>query len=134
MFMLRVDLALALIRIMLGLVCTLHGSQKVLGAFGGPGLQGFVNWIGSLGVPAVLGYLAAFFEFAGGLLLLFGIASRLGAAMVIPVMLGAIYLVHLKNGFFTQNGGYEYPLVLLVMALALVIGGSGSLTLMKFME
>lgn len=122
---LRADLALALIRIMTGLVFTLHGSQKVLGAFGGPGLQAFASWIASLGVPGILGYAAAFCEFVGGLMLLLGVASRLGALMVIPVMLGAIYLVHLKNGFFAPDG-YEYPLVLLVMALAVLIGGSGS--------
>lgn len=134
MMPLRVDLALALIRIMTGLVFTLHGSQKVLGAFGGPGLQGFANWISSLGIPGAFGYLAAIFEFVGGILLLFGIASRLGALMVIPVMLGAIYLVHLKHGFFVQNNGYEYPLTLLVLAIAIFLGGSGSLAFTRIFE
>ena len=131
MMPLRTDLALALVRIMLGIVFTAHGSQKVLGLFGGTGLQKFVSWIASLGVPAALGYVAAFCEFFGGLMLLLGIASRLGALMVIPVMLGAIALVHLKSGFFGPQG-FEYPLVLLVCAVAIFLGGSGAFTLFEF--
>jgi len=131
---LQTNFALALIRIMLGVVFTAHGAQKVLGAFGGTGLQKFAEWIGSLGVPPLLGYAAAFCEFAGGLLLLFGIASRMGALMVIPVMLGAIYLVHLKNGFFIQNNGFEYSLTLLVMAVAVLLGGSGAGALTRIFE
>ena len=124
----RVDVALALVRIMLGVVFVAHGSQKVLGIFGGSGLQQFVSWITSLGVPAIFGYAAALCELFGGLMLLFGIASRLGALMIIPVMVAAIILVHLKSGFFGPQG-FEYPLVLLICALAIFLGGSGAFAL-----
>lgn len=127
------DLALALIRIMTGIVFTAHGAQKIFGAFGGTGLQKFVAWLTSMGVPVYLGYAAAYSEFIGGLLLLLGIASRLGALMIIGVMVGAIYLVHYKHGFFGPEG-FEYPLVLLVMAVAILIGGSGLCSLTRMFE
>ena len=114
--------ALAIVRIMLGAIFIAHGAQKVFGVLGGPGLEGFVQWAGTLGVPTWLGYLAAFAEFVGGVLLFFGILPELGALCVIPVMLGAVFVVHWKNGFFGQNGGYEYPLSLAITAAALILG------------
>lgn len=121
----RTEVALSLVRITLGVIFVAHGLQKVLGLFGGPGLDGFAQYIASMGVPAFLGYLAAFAELLGGFLLLSGIASEFGALLIIPVMLGAIWLVHGKNGFFIQNGGYEYALTLLALLIAIVIGGPG---------
>lgn len=123
--------ALTLIRIFLGIVFFAHGSQKVLGWFGGHGLQPFVSWLGTLGVPAVLGYAAAFFEFVGACLLLLGAASELGAFMVGCSMIGAIYLVHADKGFFVTNSGYEYALTLLILSLAIIIGGPGKLALWR---
>ncbi len=125
----RAQLGLTLVRIMLGIVFVAHGSQKVLGLLGGPGLQGFVSWASGLGVPTYLGYAAAFAEFIGGILLLLGIYAELGALMVIGVMIGAIYFVHLPHGFFIQNGGYEYVLSLIVSSVAILIGGAGTLAL-----
>ncbi len=110
--------ALTITRVMLGIVFIAHGSQKVLGAFGGPGLTGFVAWTSKLGIPFYLGYLAAFGEFVGGILLLLGVYTELGALMVMPVMLGAVLLVHWANGFFIQNNGFEYPLSLFVFLRA----------------
>ena len=121
--------ALCLIRLMLGVVFIAHGSQKVLGLFGGPGLTNFVAWAATVGIPAWLGYWAALFELAGGLLLFCGIASELGAVMIMCVMMGAIWFVHGSHGFFLQNNGFEYVLVLLLMALAIIIGGAGACTL-----
>ncbi len=127
----RAQWALTIARIMLGVVFIAHGSQKVLGLFGGPGLQGFVSWIGGYGVPWYLAYLAAFGEFVGGILLLLGAYAELGALMVMPVMLGAIVLVHRNSGFFIQSGGYEYVLTLFVFLVAIVIGGPGYLALLR---
>ena len=125
----QAQLGLTLVRIMLGIVFIAHGGQKVLGLFGGPGLEGFVSWVGTFGVPAYLGYIAAFAELIGGILLLFGIYAELGALMVIGVMAGAIYFVHLPHVFFIQNGGYEYVLSLIVSSVAIIIGGAGTLAL-----
>ncbi len=127
----RAQWALTIARIMLGIVFVAHGSQKVLGVFGGPGLAGFITWIAKFGVPSYLAYLAAFGEFVGGILLLLGVYAELGALMVMPVMLGAILLVHWGNGFFVQSGGFEYTLCLFVFSLAILIGGPGQLALVR---
>lgn len=125
----QAQLALTLVRVTLGSIFILHGGQKVLGLFGGPGLESFVQWIGTMGVPSWLGYLAAFAEFIGGILLLTGCAAELGALMVIGVMIGAVVVVHWKHGYFGQNGGFEYPFNLALFALAIVIGGPGDYAL-----
>lgn len=117
--------ALSLIRLVLGTVFFLHGAQKVFGWFGGPGLEGFVKWAAGYKIPDIVAYTAAFAEFIGGILLFTGILPRLGALMVIGVMLGATFIIHWPNGFFIQNDGYEYTLVLALCALAIFIGGPG---------
>lgn len=118
---LRCDKALTIIRMMLGALFIAHGSQKVLGLFGGPGLSGFASWLGTYGVPPVLAYLSAFSEFIGGLLLLSGYFTWLGGIMTSVVMLGAIFIIHWPN-FFVQNNGFEYPLMLIVTTFAVVLG------------
>jgi putative oxidoreductase len=125
----QMSLGLLIVRLALGSIFFLHGAQKVLGWFGGPGLQGFVAWTSTLGIPTPLGYLAAFAEFIGGILLFTGIAAELGALMVIPVMIGAVFAVHWSHGYFAQNGGFEYPFNLIIFALAIMVGGPGSAAL-----
>ncbi len=124
--------ALFIVRLTLGSIFILHGGQKVLGWFGGSGLQGFVNWASGMGVPTIFAYLAAFAEFFGGIMLFFGIFPELGATMIIPVMLGAVFLVHWKSGYFIQNNGFEYPLNLIFLLIAIIIGGGGKLVLLDF--
>jgi len=118
-------LALTIVRLVLGSIFILHGSQKVFGLFGGPGLEGFVAWIGTMGVPEWLAYAAAFAELIGGVLLFFGIAAELGALLAMGVMIGAVIVVHWSNGYFGQNGGFEYPFNLALLCLAVIIGGPG---------
>jgi putative oxidoreductase len=122
----RKEWALFIIRITLGVIFIAHGGQKVLGLFGGPGLQGFAQWAATtIGLSPFFAYLAAFAELVGGLLLFLGVAAELGALLVIPVMAGAVLLVHWNSGFFAQNGGYEYPLSLIFFLLAVLVGGPG---------
>lgn len=121
--------ALFVLRLLLGSTFILHGSQKVLGLFGGPGLVGFAGFASGMGMPSFLGYLAAFCEFIGGWLVLLGLVAEIGAVLIAPVMLVAIFAVHLQNGYFSQTGGFEYPLNLLLACLAVVVGGSGKLAL-----
>lgn len=117
--------ALLLLRVTLGSIFIAHGGQKVLGLFGGPGLDGFVAWIAPFGVSPWLAYLAAYAEFIGGFMMLFGIAAELGALLTIPVMIGAVWLIHWPHGYFMQNSGFEYPLNLILFALVVIIGGPG---------
>ena len=116
------------LRLVLFLTFWMHGSQKVLGMYEGPGLSGFVGWLGSTGIPAPLAYLAAFAEFLGCFGFAFGFLTRVVALGLVVDMSVAILTVHLKNGFFSEKGGYEYVLALGCMALALLIGGGGNLS------
>ena len=124
----RVGLALLSIRLAGGLVFLYHGSGKLLGLFGGPGLQGFIT---ASHLPPPIAFLVALAEFCGGLALLTGVLARLGAAAIIPVMLGAIFMVHGKNGFSLQHGGFEYAFTLLLMAIAILITGAGPYSLVS---
>lgn len=120
------------IRLGLGLVFIAHGAQKVFGVWGGPGLAKFAggdapySWMqpGWLWMGA-----AAVAELLGGALVLVGLLTRAGALLIVPVMLVGIFGVHWKSGFFMQGGGYEYPLSLLSMAVALLISGGGRASL-----
>jgi len=113
-----------LLRLIVGIVFLMHGSQKLLGAFGGPGISGTVGFMGKMGIPVPLAYAAIFAEFFGGLSLLAGFLTRLGAFGIAVNMVVAILLVHLKNGFFAPKG-FEFPLTLFVGALGIFLFGPG---------
>lgn len=116
------------IRLALGAVMVAHGSQKVLGSFGGSGFNEFISGNTPFGFmrPAWLWLAAAAFaEFVGGLLVGVGFLTRLAAFSIVCTMLTAVVGVHWSGGFFAANKGYEYPLSLLAMAVALLIAGGG---------
>jgi len=124
------EIGLLLLRMVVGLTLAAHGSQKLFGWFGGGGVDGTARGMEQLGfVPgrraAVMAGLA---ETGGGVLLALGAATPAAAAALMGVMLVAIVSVHLKQGFFVTNGGYELPLVLGLAALSLVITGPGRLS------
>ncbi len=108
-----------------------HGSQILFGAFGGPGPEGFAKF---MHLPAFIGVLVGIGEFGGGLSYLTGVLTRIGASGIGVIMVGAILLVHLKNGFSIANNGFEYPLTQLLIALALMIRGAGSYSLNIFLK
>jgi putative oxidoreductase len=121
-----------LVRIATGLILVPHGAQKLFGWFGGGGLAGTAQFFEqSLGLyPGFLfAGLAGATEFVGGLLLALGLLTRLSAAAVVAVMAYAAFVVHWGNGFFWTAGGYEFPLLWGLVALALVIRGGGPLSL-----
>lgn len=108
-----------------------HGTQKLFGSFGGPGLQGTQAFMESLNLrPARRNALAAgITETTGGTLVALGLATPLAAAGLTGVMITAIRTVHLRNGVWVANGGYEYNAVLIAALLALADDGPGDLSL-----
>lgn len=122
-------------RVVLGIVMLPHGLQKLLGMFGGYGFGPTVEYFTSIGVPAFIAVLIILGESFGALFLVLGLISRVSAAGIALIMLGAIFMVHLPNGFFmnwfgTQKGeGYEYHLLALGLALVVVLSGGGKWSL-----
>jgi putative oxidoreductase len=118
------------LRLALGLIFLAHGGQKLFGWLGGKGLAGTAGFFaGKLGLePGMLwALLAGLGEFGGGLLLLLGLFTRLGAFMVALIMLVAIFKVHW--GVFFMPTGMEFAFALFAMALALLIIGGGKFSL-----
>lgn len=122
----KVNLVLLLLRIASGLAFLYHGSAILFGAFGGPGPTAFAS---GMHVPAVVGYMVGLFEFGGGIAVLTGLFTRVGAACIAVVMIGAIFLVHLPHGFNIGSGGMEYALTQLLIAIALLVAGAGDYSL-----
>lgn len=131
------SLALLVVRLGLGIIFFAHGAQKVFGWYGGHGLKGTVSSFQQrMGIPLALGLIASFTELLGGLGVLVGCLTRPAALGVAIVMLVAVYKVHWQNGFFLNWGlqpgkghGFEMNLALIAMALALMIGGGGTLSI-----
>ncbi len=123
-------LAEPLVRVTAGLLLVPHGAQKLFGLFGGYGVEATGQFFASkLGLPASFALLAGLIEFAGGLMLAFGLATRAVAVLVFGVMAVAVVAVHLPNGFFWTSGGFEYPLLWAVVALSYAIRGGGAFSL-----
>ena len=126
------DISRFLVRLFLGLVMFPHGAQKLLGWFGGGGFSATTQGMTGMGLPAVIVFLVIIIEFFGSLGLIVGFLGRVAAFGILCVMLGAMFTVHLKVGFFMnwmgnqQGEGYEYHLLAIAMALAVIIGGSGA--------
>jgi putative oxidoreductase len=112
-----------LMRITLGSILLAHGALKIF-VFTIPGTVGF---FGSLGIPAIVAYLTIFGEVFGGAALILGIYPRLVALLSLPILLGAVW-VHSGNGwlFSNEGGGWEFPVLLTVLAVVVAIQGAGS--------
>jgi putative oxidoreductase len=123
--------AALILRVPVGLILAAHGAQKLFGWFGGYGLEGTGQWMASIGLEP--GYLMALMsgsaEFFGGLALALGLLTRPAALVTAFTMLIAIFSVHISNGLFMSNNGYEYALTLLVVTLALTVQGAGRFAL-----
>lgn len=117
---------LLLLRVVVGLTMAAHGTQKLFGWFGGPGLKGTAGFFESMGFrnATVMAFLAAMAE-TSGVLLALGLATPLAALGIVVVMTTAIVTVHWKNGFFNGGGGFEFNLVLLTAAAAVAATGPG---------
>jgi len=127
------DNTLTLMRLVLGIVFFLHGSQKMLGWFGGYGFSGTMHFFtGMLHIPAVFAFLAICAEFFGGLGLIVGLLARVAAFGIAVNMVLAVVMVHLANGPFmnwagNQKGeGYEFHLLALALLITVMFRGAGA--------
>ena len=126
-------IASTILRIPVGLILMAHGAQKLFGAFGGYGLEGTGQFMASLGLEPgyLMALLAGSAEFFGGLALVIGLLVRPASIVVAFTMLIAIFTVHISNGLFMSNNGYEYALTLLIVAVSLAFSGAGSFSVDK---
>jgi putative oxidoreductase len=129
------DYRATILRIGLGIAILPHGLQKLVGWFGGGGVGGTVNFFSATwGIPAAVTLLVILAESFGALGLIFGFLSRIAAAGIAFVMLGAVALVHLPNGFFMnwsggQAGeGFEYHILAVAISIVVIIKGGGALS------
>ena len=125
------DIALLIVRLVIGLGMAAHGAQKLFGWFGGYGLAGTGGFFEGLGFkPGKLFAAAAgLSEVGSGLLIALGIGGALGPAVLIMVMLVAIATVHISKGFFSANGGWELNAAYISVALMLAFTGFGAYSL-----
>jgi putative oxidoreductase len=119
-----------IIRLVVGLTLAAHGAQKLFGWFGGPGYEKLGQGFRARGFRPVQLWTALVIlgEVGGGLSLAFGLLTPLGAAGALGAMVMAIR-THWAKGFFGSKGGFEYPLALLAVSLAIGIAGPGALSL-----
>ena len=124
-------LAGLILRAPIGLILAAHGAQKLFAWFGGYGSNGTGQWMESIGITPgyLMALLAGSAEFFGGLALLLGLLTRPAAVIAAFTMLVAIFTVHIGNGLFLANNGYEYGLTLFVALVALAVQGGGRLSL-----
>jgi putative oxidoreductase len=125
------DLALLVLRLVVGLTFAAHGAQKLFGAFGGHGLEGTAGFFEQIGLRPGKphAWAAGIAEFFGGLVIALGLVTPVPAAVLLAVMTAAVITVHLKNGFFVTNQGYEFNLALAAALFALAGIGAGGWSL-----
>ncbi len=124
------DIALLVARLIIGLGMAVHGTQKVFGWFGGPGLRAMGGMFDGMGFRPgrLFAVLAGGGEVASGMLIALGLLGPVGPALMILVMTVAIFGVHWKNGFLGMNDGFELPLLYTAAALVLAFRGPGTLS------
>lgn len=116
-------LALLVARLTLGAIMIAHGFPKVFG-----GLHHHAQFVAGLGLPSWLGYVSAFAEFLGGLLILAGLFTRVAALAICIDLAVAIWKVHWHNGL-TGDHGYELPLAAATLAFVLIFFGAGPIAM-----
>jgi putative oxidoreductase len=127
-----VEVALLVIRVVAGLLFAGHGAQKLFGWFGGNGLKGtggFFEQNLGLSPGRVHAGAAGFNEFAGGLLLAFGLFTPLAAALIIATMTAAVITVHAKNGPWVTDNGWELNVLYGLIGFAIAGIGAGQISL-----
>lgn len=125
------DEGILLLRLVVGVTLAAHGAQKLFGWFGGPGLEGTARGLEMLGFPPGRRHatMAGLVEIGAGALIVLGLLTPAGAALVTAVMVVAALSAHVKQGFFVTAGGYEYNLVLGAAGLTFAFTGPGRFSL-----
>ncbi|MFJ4195345.1 MULTISPECIES: DoxX family protein [unclassified Pseudomonas] len=126
----RAGYGLTVLRIAVGVIFAAHGAQKLFGLFGGYGLAGTAQYMESIGLTPgyLMATLAGGTEFFAGLALIIGLLVRPAALGLTFLSLVAIFTVHIGNGLFMANNGYEFALALLGGSIAVLIEGAGKLS------
>jgi len=124
----KVNLALLIVRVVIGLTIAAHGYGKF---FRGGKIPGTAGWFDSMGMkPGKLhAYLAAGTEAGGGLMFAAGLLTPFAAAAIVALMVVAAWTVHRKSGFFIVGGGWEYNFILASMAIAVAAAGAGKFSI-----
>ena len=121
-----------IVRFTLGAILFPHGAQKLLGLFGGYGYSATMeSFTVQMGLPSIIAFSVIMIEFFGSISLVLGFFSRFWALSIAVMFLGIIFTTQLEHGFFMnwfgnkKGEGYEYSLLIIGLALATVINGSG---------
>lgn len=135
------DSSLLFVRVILAFVVAAHGAQKLLGWFGGYGFDGTIDFFtNTIGLPYFFALLIILTESVGMLVLAIGMGSRILAASVILIMIGAIATLHGQFGFFMNwsgnlgGEGFEYHLLVATLASVIVVNGSGKYSLDAYLQ
>lgn len=120
------DESYLLLRVVTGFAFVYHGAAKV---FGEMGVAGFAGMLDGLPLSTLLAYLVSYGELLGGIALILGLFTHWVGKIYVIIMLGAIFLVHFKNGYNVMDGGYEYQLLLLAVGLFFMTHGAGKYSL-----
>jgi len=125
------SIGLLILRLVAGLTLAVHGTQKLFGWFGGPGLTRLTQGFGKQGFKPAWFWasLVIVGEVGGGVSLVLGFLTPLGAAGIFGTMFMATFKSHWKNGFIVSKGGYEYTLVLMAVSIAIGLIGPGNYSL-----
>jgi putative oxidoreductase len=115
------EIGTLLLRVILGFTFFMHGLDKFQG-----GVENFAAGFPAMGFPSFLGYIVGTIELVGGIALILGIGTRIFSALIGCIMIGVILFVKLGDGFL---GGFEFDVVLLIVALHLTLNGSSLLSL-----
>ncbi|GGH03216.1 DoxX family protein [Pedobacter zeae] len=124
-----------ILRVTFAVVIWPHGSQLLLGWFGGPGYSNSMAMFGAFALPAMISFLVIAIQFFGSLFILFGLFTRITSVAAIILFLGMIFKAHIQVGFFMnwsgtlQGEGYEYHFLVIGILLVLAIYGSGKIAL-----
>jgi putative oxidoreductase len=129
----RVDISLLIVRVIPGIIVAAHGSQKLLGWFGGYGFEGTMTFFtDTIGLPYLIAFFIILAESVGMIALIAGLFSRLISGSLIAIMIGAIVTVHGEFGFFMNwsgnnaGEGFEFHLLIISLAMVIVINGPGA--------
>ena len=122
------NLSMFILRIIIGVIFAAHGAQKLFGMFNGIGIEGTIKIIEGLGWgnPYLFAVAWGCIEFIGGIFLIFGILARWSAVGIVLTMIIRLWKINLAYGFFIQEGGIEYNLLVIGACVPLILLGGGS--------